>query len=61
MQNTKPDPEGFIKALETFSIDPENAIVFEDSDSGFKAADRAGIIYVDVNSFSWTDLYTNNI
>ena len=61
VQNTKPDPEGFIKALETFSIDPENAIVFEDSDSGFKAADRAGIIYVDVNSFSWTDLYTNNI
>ncbi len=61
VQNTKPDPEGFIKALETFSISPEEAIIFEDSDSGFKAADRAGVIYLDVNSFSWSDLYTKNI
>ena len=61
VQNTKPDPEGFIKALETFSISPEEAIIFEDSDSGFKAADRAGVIYLDVNSFSWTDLYTKNL
>ena len=61
VENTKPNPEGFIKALETFSINPEEAIIFEDSDSGFEAADGAGIIYLDVNLFSWSDLYTNNI
>lgn len=61
VQNTKPHPEGFIKALETFSINSEEAIIFEDSNSGFQAADEAGIIYLDVNLFSWSDLYTKKI
>ena len=34
----KPDPEGFIKAMEYFNITPNNTIIFEDSEVGIEAA-----------------------
>jgi HAD superfamily hydrolase (TIGR01509 family) len=52
----KPDPEGFLKALQTTSILPEYALVFEDSDAGLAAAQHAGIACVDVRQVSWSDL-----
>lgn len=39
----KPDPEGFLKALETLEASSEQALVFEDSPAGIEAAHRAGI------------------
>jgi beta-phosphoglucomutase-like phosphatase (HAD superfamily) len=39
----KPDPEGFLKALDSLGAPPEEALVFEDSPAGIEAARRAGI------------------
>jgi beta-phosphoglucomutase len=39
----KPDPEIYLRAAEWLEIAPENAIVFEDSPSGVKAALAAGM------------------
>ena len=43
---TKPDPELFLAALECLGLRPEEAIVFEDSPNGIRAARRAGIFTV---------------
>lgn len=56
VQYSKPNPEGFNKALDIFEVNPENALIFEDSSSGFQAAIEAQINYVDVNSLTWLDL-----
>jgi len=39
----KPDPQGFLRALERFGVKPSEAMVFEDSPAGIEAAKRAGI------------------
>lgn len=39
----KPDPEIYIKSCEVLGVNPANAIALEDSDSGIKAAYRAGM------------------
>jgi beta-phosphoglucomutase-like phosphatase (HAD superfamily) len=39
----KPDPEGFLKALDLLKALPNEALVFEDSPAGIQAARRAGI------------------
>lgn len=41
--NGKPDPEGFLKALEYHRTPADRALVFEDADSGLAAAAAAGI------------------
>jgi HAD superfamily hydrolase (TIGR01509 family) len=50
----KPDPEGFITALRALACQAQEALVFEDSDSGFRAAAAAGLDYVDVRRFDWS-------
>ena len=39
----KPDPEGFLRAARTFGVDPAEALVFEDSDAGLRAARAASM------------------
>jgi beta-phosphoglucomutase-like phosphatase (HAD superfamily) len=39
----KPDPEGYLMALDRLGVPAEEAIVFEDSPAGIEAARRAGI------------------
>jgi putative hydrolase of the HAD superfamily len=41
--NVKPDPELFILATKNLGIDPSEAIIFEDSPNGIRAAKAAGI------------------
>jgi HAD superfamily hydrolase (TIGR01509 family) len=50
----KPAPDGFLKALELTQCHPEDAIVFEDSRSGFQAARAAGLTVVDVTTMNWS-------
>ena len=50
--NKKPDPEGFLKAMEYFNVSRENTIVFEDSDVGIKAAKKAGLVTYIVKGYS---------
>lgn len=46
--HTKPDPELYQKALQVFNLEPEEAVVFEDSLNGIRAARAAGIYAVAV-------------
>lgn len=43
LEHSKPNPEAFLKCLEHFNCSSEEAVVFEDSDSGIKAAKNANI------------------
>ena len=42
--HTKPNPEGYCKAMEYFSAAPEECMIFEDSPVGIEAARRAGVL-----------------
>lgn len=44
----KPDPEGYLKVLQMAGVAAGHALVFEDSESGFRAAAAAGMEVVDV-------------
>lgn len=50
----KPAPDGFLKALAATGVGREEALVFEDAESGFEAARAAGLIVVDVRSLEWS-------
>lgn len=51
IEKTKPDPEGFIKAMQHFDISPENTMIFEDSSVGIEAARRSGASVFIINKF----------
>ena len=42
VQNPKPDPEGYLKAMSYFGFDPAEVLIVEDSDKGFQAASASG-------------------
>ena len=48
----KPDPEGYLKAMEHFNIRPEDTIIFEDSETGLAAAKASGAYYYGVFGFN---------
>jgi HAD superfamily hydrolase (TIGR01509 family) len=56
VQNAKPSPEGFLKALDHANFKNDQAIIFEDSSVGFLAAENANIPYLKVTSHFWKDL-----
>jgi sugar-phosphatase len=43
VRNGKPDPEGFLMAARVLKVDPDDALVFEDSRAGLLAARAAGM------------------
>lgn len=45
---TKPNPDLFLKALDQLQVRANEAIIFEDSPNGVKAANRAGVFVVAV-------------
>lgn len=49
---SKPDPEGFLKAMEYFKADPKDTIIFEDSDVGLRAAEKSGAFYYKTYRFN---------
>ncbi|BCZ49012.1 haloacid dehalogenase [Clostridium gelidum] len=48
----KPDPEGFLQAMNHFKISPVNTIIFEDSDVGLEAAQNSGAYYIKVYGYN---------
>jgi HAD superfamily hydrolase (TIGR01509 family) len=50
VSHTKPDPELFLKSLDSLGAAAANAIAFEDSPNGVLAANRAGIFCVVVTN-----------
>jgi HAD superfamily hydrolase (TIGR01509 family) len=55
----KPAPDGFLKALAALRARPEQALVFEDAESGFEAARAAGLGVVDVRTLDWSSAVAN--
>ncbi len=47
VENGKPSPEGFLKALDLLGVAPEVAVIIEDSEAGFLAAQLAGVDCID--------------
>jgi len=39
---SKPDPEGYLKAMKYFNVEPEDCLIFEDSGIGIEAAEKSG-------------------
>lgn len=52
VEHHKPDPEGFIKAMQFFDVSPRNTLIFEDSDVGIKAAAASKADYVRVYGYN---------
>lgn len=48
----KPSPEGFLKAMNHFEANPEQTIIFEDSNVGLEAAKRSGAYYYQTFGFN---------
>lgn len=52
VQKTKPDPEGYLLAIDKTKVIKQNAIIFEDSETGMLAAKASGIDYVQVYGYN---------
>ncbi len=52
VKNPKPSAEGFLKAMNYFNISKENTIIFEDSEIGIQAANKAETNYVKVYGYN---------
>ena len=51
VKNTKPDPEGYLKAADFFGVDIANCLIFEDSLTGVAAATASGAFLIAVPHF----------
>ena len=49
--NHKPHPETFLKCAELMGVEPQHCVVFEDGILGMQAAEKAGMMVVDVNNY----------
>lgn len=52
VDKSKPDPEGFLKAMEKSGISKENTLIFEDSATGIQAAKQSGAKYIKVYGYN---------
>jgi HAD superfamily hydrolase (TIGR01509 family) len=53
VERAKPYPDLFLKAIQLANSECDEALIFEDSETGFIAADRAGISFVDILGIDW--------
>ncbi len=51
VKHGKPNPDVFLEVSRRMGIEPAACLVFEDSQPGFEAAKRAGMPFVDINTF----------
>lgn len=47
----KPDPEGFIVAMNKYGVEPQNCMIFEDSEVGIEAANRTNASVFKIEKF----------
>jgi HAD superfamily hydrolase (TIGR01509 family) len=47
----KPEPDVFQEAARRMKVDPDQCVVFEDSNEGLEAAHRAGMRGIDIRAF----------
>ena len=51
VSKVKPDPEGFVRAMEYFEVNSEHTIIFEDSEVGVQAAQASGASVMVIKNF----------
>ena len=51
IKNPKPHPETFLKCAELMGVNPKECVVFEDGILGMQAAEKAGMMVIDVNDY----------
>ena len=51
VSKSKPDPEGYLKAMKYFGIDSKDTLIFEDSEVGIQAARASGATVFVVDEF----------
>lgn len=61
VKNGKPNPEVFLKAAQKLGVQPQNAVVFEDSILGIQAAHKAGAVPVMVVDLIEPDAETRRL
>ncbi len=64
VENPKPNPEVFLKGAEAMGFAPEECVVFEDAESGIKAAKDGGFYSIAVGNpeiAKLGDLYLNDL
>lgn len=64
VENPKPNPEVFLKGAEAMGFAPEECVVFEDAESGIKAAKDGGFYSIAVGNpeiAELGDLYLNDL
>ncbi|MFA5299832.1 MAG: beta-phosphoglucomutase family hydrolase [Lutibacter sp.] len=49
--NHKPHPETFLKCAKLMGVEPQYCVVFEDGILGMQAAEKAGMMLIDVNEY----------
>ena len=54
-EKAKPHPDPFLKVLSLTGYQPNQALVFEDSEAGLAAAHAAGISCISINKSSWSE------
>jgi HAD superfamily hydrolase (TIGR01509 family) len=54
--NPKPNPEGYILSMKKLDIIPDEVIIIEDSDNGFKAAKSSGANVIRVKNQEEVDI-----
>ena len=52
VSRVKPDPECYLKAMEKAGVRKEDTIIFEDSDTGLRAAEASGADYLRVYGYN---------
>ena len=50
VDKSKPDPEGYLKILKDLGVDPDDAMIVEDSPKGLQAARATGCKVMQVNN-----------
>jgi len=61
VENSKPDPEIFLKAAKGLDVNPENCIVIEDSDAGITAAHAAKMTGIHVPDMKFLEDETKKL
>lgn len=51
IKKTKPDPEGFLLAMDKYNVKPEDCVIFEDSDVGIEAAQKTKSTVIKIEKF----------
>jgi len=52
VENVKPSPECFLKVMDKAKVSAKNTLIFEDSDTGIRAAELSGAKYVKVFGYN---------